>query len=191
MQSVILPFLALWKPLGYLLVFLGMVFEGDLALFTTGFLTNQGFFDPLDIILTVAGGVLLGDFLWYEFGRRLNDHAPEPIKRWVAKVVGPFDEHIVKRPFHSIFLSKFTYGLHHVLLMRMGMRGINFREFFKSDLIATPIWILIVGGLGYFSGLSLDLAKRYLKFVELALPIALVIFVLLLKFISNRSRRRI
>ena len=71
------------------------------------------------------------------------------------------------------------------------MRSVAFKEFFKSDLIATPIWIVIVGGLGYFSGLSLDLAKHYLKFVELALLLALVIFVLLLKFISGRSRRRI
>jgi membrane-associated protein len=191
MQSIILPFLALWKPLGYVLVFLGMIFEGDFILFTTGFLTNQGFFDFYDIILIVVGGTLLGDFLWYELGRRLNNHTPGLIKHWLNKITGPIDDHVVKRPFHSILISKFTYGLHHILLARAGMHGVSFKEFFKSDLIATPIWIVIIGGLGYSSGLSLDLAKHYLKFVELALLLTLVLFVLLLKFISNRSRRRI
>ncbi len=191
MQHTIIPFLILWKPLGYLLVFFAMMIEGDLALFTTGFLTNLRVFDPFDILAIVFAGVLVGDTLWYELGRRLEKHAPDLIKRWIEKIAGPFDEHIRNRPFRTIFISKFTYGVHRIILARAGMLGIKFGEFLKSDIVASSAWIAIVGGLGYFSGLSFELAKHYLKFAEVTLLIALVIFVLLLKLISNRSRREI
>ena len=45
MHSPFLYYLTLYKPLSYLIVFLGMIFEGDIMLFATTFLAHEGVFN--------------------------------------------------------------------------------------------------------------------------------------------------
>lgn len=175
MESLALHYLTLWRPLGYALIFFGMIIEGDITLFIALFLTHQGFFDFGDAILAVFSGVCIGDFLWYRIGIRLNGR-PSFFSSWIERLSRPFDNHLVMRPLHTIFLSKFAYGLNHVALMRSGMLGVQKSKLFKSDFSATVLWVSIVGGFGYFSSASLLLAKHYIRFAEFALLAALIIF---------------
>ncbi|MBI2120422.1 MAG: hypothetical protein HYT94_02240 [Parcubacteria group bacterium] len=72
-QSLFLYYLTVWKPLGYVLASLGMVFEGDGVLFTVAFLTSEGFFDPGDMLLVVFFSyavVLRGKKLYHVFSSR-------------------------------------------------------------------------------------------------------------------------
>lgn len=68
MDSFVLHYLTLWRPLGYLLTFLGLLFEGEAVIFTAAFLTHRGFFDGGDIFFVIIAGVITGDILWYLAG---------------------------------------------------------------------------------------------------------------------------
>ncbi len=68
MEIFLSHYLGFWLPVGYLVVFLAMMVEGDAALFAAAFLTHQGFFNLGVIIVVVFLGVLIGDLGWYWLG---------------------------------------------------------------------------------------------------------------------------
>lgn len=185
MDSLILHYLALatYRPIAYLVVFLGMVFEGDIILFSAAFLAHQGILNPVPVFLTALWGMIFGDNMWYSLGRRKN----YPFKQWAEKLAQPFDEQLLKNPMRTIFVSKFTYGFNRAILMRAGSLRLNWKKLEESDILATLLWMAIVGGLGYFSSASFNYAKTYLRYGEIALILSLLLFVALEHLINKKS----
>ena len=192
MESILSHYLDLsvWKPIAYLVVFIVMILEGDVALFAAGFLTHQEFFQFLPIILTLFSGVFLGDNLWYRLGNWLNN-STSFFERWIEKIAKPFDEHLRNKPIRTIFISKFTYGFNKAMLMRAGALGIKWKKLEESDLLATFFWIIIVGGLGYASSASLIAIKKYLRFGEIAFAIGIVVFIIIEFLVTKKAKRKL
>lgn len=190
--AVILPYLISWRPLGYAIIFFGMMIEGDGLLFTAAFLTHQGIFDVGDMAVVVLGGVLIGDSLWYWLGARF---AGSPsfafVSRWLERATARFDTHLSSRMFRTIFISKFAYGLHHPILMRAGAIGIPPRRFLKNDILATILWVAVVGGLGFGVSASFVALQRSLRFAERALVLGLFAFFFFEYLIRRRSRQQL
>lgn len=189
-DSIILPFITAFPVLGYMFVFFIMMFEGDVALFTVAFLTSQDYFDFWDMTFTALGGVLIGNILWYWAGIHLNRLSPF-IYKWSERIGKPFDDHLVKRTFRTFFISKFTYGVHHALLLRAGTLKMPLITFIKNDFLATVIWFTIIGSIGYTAGASFAHAKHYLKYAEIGLLIALIGFFVLEHVVRKRSREKL
>lgn len=190
LHSLFLSYLTVWKPLGYILAFFGMVFEGDGALFTLAFLTAEGFFDVCDMLIVVFLSVLFGDTLWYWIGRKYIASFPR-IAGWVDRFAKSFDRHLLERPTRTLLLTKFVYGAHHAVLVRAGMSKMDFRKFIKSDLISIVVWIGVIGSLGYFSSVSLAYEKKYLRYAEISLLIALVLFFTAEHYIKKLSQKEL
>ena len=186
-NSLILPYLILWPSLGYILVFVIMMFEGDAALFTAAFLTSQGYFDLWDMTFTALSGVLIGNILWYWAGWHLSRLSPF-LYKWSERIGKPFDGHLLKRTFRTFFISKFTYGVHHALLLRAGALKMSLKTFIKNDFFATIMWFCIIWALGYTVGASFVHVKKYLKYAEICLLIALAGFFFLEYTIHKRSK---
>ena len=55
-----------------------------------------------------------------------------------------------QRPFWSVFLSKFIYGINHFTLIFSGYVGIRKRTFVEAELLSSIIWVLGFVSLGYF-----------------------------------------
>lgn len=189
MGDIVLHYLLFWRPLGYIFVFIGMALEGDAVLFSAAFLTHQGFFDPGDMAFAVFGGVITGDLLWYRLGASLA--AGGRFARWLERLTAPFDDHLRGRLARTIFISKFAYGLHHPIIMRVGALALNLRRFLAADLAATFCWVLIIGGLGYISSASFAFVRHYLRFTEIALFLALAVFLVFWHFVARRSKAKL
>lgn len=182
--TLFMHYLTISRIFGYLLVFLGMIVEGDAVLFTAAFLTHQRNFDFGDMLLIVFGGTLIGDILWYYFGFKLNNLQKFIFLRiWMDKISKPFDPQLHKRPLRTIFISKFLYGLHHIILMRAGNLKLPMKKYLQIDVVAIVFWVTIVGGLGYLSGISFSFLKRYLQFAEIMLVIVFLTLITLSHFI--------
>ncbi|MDP3661289.1 MAG: VTT domain-containing protein [bacterium] len=188
MELLFLNVLILWPPLGYILIFLGMMLEGDLTLFTAAFLTAMGLFNPVMAIAVAVVGFLLGDWLWYEAGKHIH-RLPAFIATRVEKFARPFDERLSSRPFHTILFAKFAYGIHHLILLRSGATKLSLSRFLISDISASIIWFAIVGSLGYFSGYSFFGAGAYLKFGEVAILIGFIGIVAAERLIAYLSKK--
>lgn len=182
--TLFLHYLTISKTLGYTLVFMGMMIEGDALLFTAAFLTHQQNFDLGDMLLIVLSGTFIGDLVWYYLGLKLNNSQRFTFLRaWMDKISKPFDYQLHQRPFKTIFISKFLYGLHHAILMRAGNLKLPIKKFMQIDAAAVVFWIMIVGGLGYLSSVSFSFFKHLLKFAEFTLVIGFLILVTLTHFI--------
>ena len=189
-HHAIYHFLQTHCVLGYLAVFLAMMIEGDLFLFTAAFLTHQGFFDPVLMFVTIVCGTLSGDLLWFWGGLRLRQQRGW-VEHWTKKMAEPFDEHLQMRTFRTIFLSKFIYGLHHAILVRAGMLRMKLGKFIQIDFASTLIWVLIVGGLGFVSSLSFDRVRHQIKFFEGTLLVVFVGFVAISYLISYTAKKKL
>lgn len=173
------------KALGYSLVFGGMIIEGDAVLFTAAFLAHQHYFDWGDVLLVVLSGVFIGDILWYYLGFKLNNSPRFTLlRRWLDRISKTLDAQLQQRPLKIIFISKFLYGLHHAVLMRVGNLKLPLNKFLQTDAIAIVLWVTMVGGLGYLSGVSFPILKRSIKFAEVVLAAGFLIFLSLPRLIQ-------
>lgn len=183
MNTLFLHFLTFARPIGYILVFLGMMVEGDLFLLSTSFLTKQGFFDIFDFMWAVLLGTIAGDLIWYWLGYKFGGSANK-ISSYIQKRLSKININFENKFFMKLLLSKFMYGSHHVAVAYLGTKKINFIKYLKAELPATLIWIIIIGVLGYVFGALFALVKEYLKFVELALLILILLYI----FISRKLK---
>lgn len=188
MSSIILGAISSFGVWNYVIIFLAMIIEGDPFLFTAFFLANEGVFGIATLSIVIFCGVLVGDLLWYWLGIRI-DKTNSKLIPWAEKIASPFDEHLISRTFHTIFISKFTYGTYHAILVRAGMLRFPIRRFIGYDAISTVVWMVAVGGLGYFSSYSFSLVKQYLKYAEIGLLVGVLFFIFLSKYISKRSKK--
>lgn len=187
MHHTLLFYLTLWRPLGYGIVFLGMIFEGDAILFTAAFLARERFFSLHTTVVVVLVGVLVGDLFWFQLGM-LADRSFPRVRQWVMRIAAPLDSQLQDRPFHYFLLSKFIF-IGHGVLARAGMVKMHMRTFIRADFPATILWVITVGALGYFSSISLAFLRHYLRLVELSLLFSLVLFLFILSIAKQYSRR--
>ncbi len=55
MHSLLLRYLVVWRPLGYFLVCLGVIIEGDVVVFTAAFLAEQAVEALADELRSIEG----------------------------------------------------------------------------------------------------------------------------------------
>ncbi len=101
-----------------------------------------------------------------------------------------FDEALWRQPLRTLIISKFVYGLGHITVMRGANAGIPTRRFLRLDLWATLFWFLIVGGLGYLSGASIELVKKYFHGAETVLLVGLVLLLAVQGVITYWVRKK-
>jgi len=189
LPSFFLSYLAIWQPLGFSLIFFGLLLEGDITLFTVAFLTREGLFNVSLILPFVLVSIFLGDIFWYFVGRDLVSKHPG-VHRLVDRFARHFDRHLTDRPLKTLVFTKFVYGAHHAVLIRAGMSRMDFRRFLKYDMVSILVWVLVIGGLGLFSSLSLEYMRKYVRFVEVSLLFGLLAFFIferILKLLSQRG----
>jgi len=188
MNLAIANYIADWKLLAGVAVAIAVMIEGDITVFIVGFLVYQGVFNFGEIIPVVFGSVLIGDILWYQVGFHLNNSS-KLFRKLVGYIPGFIDKHLSEKTFLSIFISKFTYGIHHIVLIRLGAFKVNLRNYIKYDIVSIIVWISVIGSLGYVSGTAFTLVKNYLRGAELWLLITVIIF-LGLEFLFSRILKK-
>ncbi len=179
--------------IAYSFLFFGMMIEGDLLVFTAGFLIHRGELDLMSSFLVALAGSLLGDALWYALGRVNTEN--NRFLAWLGsaadKVGNRIDTHIIDRTFRTLFISKFIYGVHHFTLVRAGRRDVLFRKILRSDIPASVLWIGIVGSIGYLASASFDLARRRVHVAEIILLFGLALYLILAEVIGRLLKKKL
>jgi len=187
----LLAFLTASPALAYTAVAIGMILEGDIVLFTASFVASLGYLDVGNLAMTVFISMLFGDALWYSFGKCIRNATGNKLHKWVGKITHRFDAHIKERPFRTIFLSKFAYGFHHAILLRAGSMRLPYPEILRADIVATFIWMIIVGGIGYGAGAWVDQAEHYLRNAGYLFLLAIVVFITIEQIIVRQTKKRL
>ncbi|OGI70950.1 hypothetical protein A3B84_02315 [Candidatus Nomurabacteria bacterium RIFCSPHIGHO2_02_FULL_35_13] len=177
------------QVLAYLVIFVGLIFEGEIIVITAGVLSYLGVLDFwLSLSFIFAGG-MAKTFGVYYFGEyiyeKYNQHS---FLKYFEKRVLYFLPRFKQKPFWSIFISKFIIGVNFWVIVFSGYNKINFKTFLKAETISTVIWAPLLLSLGFFfSQTALSFSKEINKF-SLAIFALLVIFLLFDKLVASFYR---
>ena len=188
MESLILNDIVAWRFLAYTIILIGMLFEGEIFLFTAFFLASEGYIDPLNTLFFVVVGTLAGDLLWYFMGPYVE--RIRFIQKIILPIAGKIDSQLKKRPAFTILISKFIYGFHRPTLLRAKLVGISLKQFIKIAFPASIIWIAAIAVLAVLFSASIGLFKTYLKFAEIGLFVGVCAFVVADYLISGFYRKK-
>lgn len=173
------------QVLAYILIFLGLILEGEFFLIFTGILTHLGALNLYITLFVVLSGGLSKTFIGYALGEFLfkifNHHK---FFKYIQKRVYSILPRFKTKPFWSIFISKFIIGANNIVIIFSGYEKIDYRKFLKAEISATMIWAPLMLLLGYFfSYTALNLSKDIWNFL-VVIFVLYIIFILFDKLIS-------
>ena len=183
--NILQAFVEQHQLVAYLLIFVGIVFEGEFAVILTGILAHLGAFNFWVALPAILLGGLGKTILGYYFGGLIH-------KRWnntrflkyIEKRVATFLPRFKQKPFWSIFLSKFILGANHVVIIFSGFQKINYKKYLKAEIFSTLLWAPGFLLLGYFfSYTALHISHEIWRF-SLIVLILVIVFIIFDKTVS-------
>ncbi|MEK7586110.1 MAG: VTT domain-containing protein [Patescibacteria group bacterium] len=179
--SHIQHFVELNANIAYLLIFLGVIIEGEIIVVIAGIFAHLGSLNIfIAFIATMIGGgskSVIGYIIGYYLQK---NHSGKPVLRYAEHRVNYFLPKFEKKPFWSIFLSRFLIlGLHWFTLLFAGYKKIRLRTFAEAELGSLLVWSTSVLALGYFfSYTALSISRDIRKFLIIILLFFIAFFVL-------------
>lgn len=177
--------------LGYGILFLAMVIEGEMFLIIAGMLARLGAFDFGDVLWISFAGVMVGDVFWYALGMFFSRRGR--VSRFslaAEKSVSYLLPEFRKKPFRSIFLSKFIYGANHATLVLSGVLRVKFSLFLKAELVASFVWVAIFSVVGFMFGqVALSVTNKISQFALAAL-VFVVMFILIQRYVGKNYTKK-
>ena len=171
--------------LAYGLIFLGLVFEGEVTLISAGVLAHLGalnFWVALGFIFT---GGIVKTFVGYYFGRFLFvNHNYNKLVMYIERRVMSVLPRFRQRPFWSIFFSKFITGVNYLIIVFAGFKRVKLKTYLKAEFLSTLIWAPLLLSMGYyFSYAALHISREIGRFL-LIIVLFTICFLLLDKLIA-------
>lgn len=163
--------------LPYAGIFVGMLFEGDLLLFGTSFLSFSGVLHWWVSLPVAFVAALIGDLGWYWLGTRISPASK--YGKTLRVLTRIMDTHLHSSPRRLLFVSKLTYGLHRPMQMRFGLERLGMRRFFRYDVPATITWFAFICGLALIARKTLLPVFDYFRMAEALLLALVLLFVVL------------
>lgn len=157
--------------LGYFVLFLGVLIEGEFTLIVGGILAHIGAFTFGEAYLVALAGGMSKTLIGYRLGRFLRKRYSKSrffrfVVRKVRTLLPKFDE----KPFWSVFISKFIFGLNNLVLIYSGFVRIRRTTYIKAEIVSNAVWSFLALGLGFvFSIAALGISHDIRKFMLLLL----------------------
>lgn len=179
---------------GYPALFLGCLLEGESVLIAAGFLARSGYLDLPLVILFALAGTYTADMTIYFLGRKKGEGV---ISRFpIAKTYYPKAKNLFDRyGIWAIFMTRYLYGFRLAAAGSMGLMKMRKSKYLPFDFLSCMIWAILIGGLGYIFGASLEAligqVKHYEKFVVLFIIIVGLGIWLLRRLWNKRQSQKI
>ena len=166
--------------LAYAIVFVGLIFEGEVVLISTGIMTHLGALNFYWALLFILAGALVKTFLGYQIGVVISNrwHESKALK-YIEKKVLNIMPNFKQKPFWSIFISKFIMGINHITIIFAGFEKIDYKKYLTAEISATLIWAPLLLFLGDFFGYTaLHVSRQIGEFslVVLSLVVSFILF---------------
>jgi len=179
--SYIQSFAASHADIMYLLIFLGVIIEGEIMVIIAGIFAHLGSINIYHaLIATLLGGVTKS-IIGYSLGYYLQKNFSQ--NKFLAQAenrVNSFFPNFLKRPFLSMFLSRFLIlGMYWFTLIYSGYKKIKIKTFIKAELSSLLSWAIVMLSLGYFfSYTALSISRDVRNFLAMMLLFFIMFFVL-------------
>ena len=174
-----------YEILVYLFIVVGLLFEGEFILISLGILLHLHILNIYATLLFIVLGLFLKTFLGYYVGVFISNNFKHiRLVRYIEKRVSEVMPHFKRRPFWSIFISKFILGVNNIVILFTGYHKINFKKYIKAEFYSTVLWAPGLVFVGYiFSYTALRMSQEVWRFSLIVLCLV-VAFIALDKFVS-------
>ena len=171
---------------GYLAVFIGCLLEGETILVLAGFAAQQGLLSlPIVFGLAFVGGTL-GDQIFFFLGRRYGESLLQRLPR-IAGAAKRVNRLLLRYDAWLIIGVRFMYGLRIAGPIVIGMSEVPAMRFLAFNLLGAAIWAVLVTGVGFGFGQSLQWLMAELVYFEEA-GVLLIVGVAVLIGVVHRLR---
>ncbi len=181
-----MDFTSLIQQYGYLIVYLGGLFEGEAVALLAGFAAKtQHLRLPLVMLCSMLGVFTSDQFCFYcgrFFGKSLLRRWPKLEDR-IALFTRMMETHRTK----LIMTFQFVPGAGMVVPMALGMTSISPLNYLCLDVISCVIWATVVPTIGYVFGAA---AESMFGHVQGLVAVGLGVVVLVMFFLGKRKVER-
>lgn len=142
----------------YVVVFLGMLIEGESFFVTAGIFAGQGYLRWGTLSFVSLAGMLVGDWAFYLLGKH-SKHT-----RFGAWFVSRFsrahewlDRNFASRYTRLAFISKYIYFVNRLTPFLAGWHGFPLRRFLRIHVAAAVVWTGVMLVISHFLNLFVEL----------------------------------
>lgn len=173
---------------GYLLLFLGIIFEGEAFLLAGAFLSNRGYFDIRTVALVAFAANTLSTQFYYMAARVRG-------RRWFEKRFGEASRYrkvagwTHRHGNWLLVVSRFAIGFRIVIPAACGAFGMPFSRFLLLNMLSGLLWVVPTVLVGYYFGATLDSVLREAQ--EYAAWVLVAILLTAAVLLSIRNIRRV
>ncbi|HEV8455129.1 MAG TPA: DedA family protein [Gemmatimonadales bacterium] len=174
---------------GLLAILIGSAFEGDFTLLLAGVVAHLGIFPFPLAVGAGAVGSLVGDSLWYGFGRL---RGPKFREGKLYRRVGPTVDRLARRlgPW-ELLAARFVYGTKAASMLFWGLHGLSVPRFLLIDALGCIIGSFVFTGAGYLVSGSATVLLGRVKRVQLWLLGALIVGVVIVYLINRTAKHEL
>ena len=162
---------------GYLLLFGGVVVEGEAILLTAAFLAHRGYFHLPGVVAVAVAATMLADQVYFQAARARGREWVERRKGARSRYAGVIDLAARRGPW-LLLVSRYTYGFRIAIPAACGAVGMSPVLFTCLDFVAVLVWAVLVSLLGYYGGAAvarpLHDFRRIVVWTAVAAVLALV-----------------
>ncbi len=165
-----------YQTLIYLFLFLGLLIEGEFVLIASGILLHLGALNLYFTLYFICLGLLSKTTFGYYIGTLIHSRWNQTrLLKYIEKRVSNVMPHFKRKPFWSIFISKFILGVNNIVILFAGYQKINFRKYLKAEFFSTIIWAPALISLGYFfSYAALHVSREIWRFSSIVLVLTIL-----------------
>jgi len=165
----LLAFLATYPLLAYLIIFVGVMIEGEGIILLASVFALQGHLSWPILALVVIAGTIIGDVLWYsagkhlkgtKFGCWLDRRYEKPGERMGAWIISRFHWYAI--------VSKFMYFTTRPTIFLAGWHNFEFKKFLRITIYSTIVRATVMLGIGAVFGYTIEQYgfKRFVHRIE-------------------------
>jgi len=183
--DTLLNFVIFYQTFAYIILFLGMIFEGEIILLFAGILLYLGAINLIPTIILASAGLVSKSFIAFNLGSFIQRKFPNSrFIKYIDKKIDYFLPDFQEKPFWSIFISKFLVGLNNFTLIFSGYLKLKFRTYIKAEIFSNILWLSLILSLGYFfSYTAISITKEVKKFTVLVI-LFIFAFIILEKIVT-------
>ena len=169
---------AVWA---YIFIIIGVIVEGEVSVILAGIFSHLGSLNIFISLLCAIVGGASKSFIGYTVGLHLQrHHSHQPFLRLMVKRISYFLPRFDKRPFWSIFISRFfIFGIGWFTTIFSGYRKIPLKIFIRAEAMSLVIWSVGMLALGsFFSYTALSMSQDVRKFFVIIFLFFILFFLL-------------
>lgn len=173
---------------GYLALFVGTIFEGEIVLVSAGMAVQQGYLSWPLVVLSAWIGSITGDHLFYALGRYKGNNILSSRPSLLLRVQGLFG--VIRRHQALVILCiRFMCGLRMVMPFTIGTAGVRLHTFAIFDACSGLIWAgtFAAAGYGFGAALTIFLADPFER-VAVTVAVSALVAVILLRIVNRKLK---